>query len=63
MKTLEEKKSSGEWLEDEEFEGLCILDPDGWDRKNFDKSWNEKITKRNFIARIMKSTIKEGQMA
>ncbi len=33
-----------------------ILDPDGWDRKNYDKSWGEPITYDEFKERAMLST-------
>ena len=44
------------------FKKICndkikILDPDGWDRKNFEKSWNEKISKHEFLIRLGKSTV------
>jgi hypothetical protein len=35
-----------------------ILDPDGWDRMNFQKSFHEElITKSEFTNRLMKSTL------
>lgn len=34
-----------------------ILDPDGWDRKNFDESWSEPITRAEFERRAMASTV------
>ena len=38
--------------------GVEILDPDGWDRKNWDYSWClEKITKREFERRFAHSTV------
>lgn len=41
---------------------LCkiqILDPDGWNRKNFDYSWKEELINRNeFEKRMFHSTIK-----
>lgn len=34
-----------------------VLDPDGWDRKNFDYSWNEElITLGEYKERLSKST-------
>jgi len=49
------EKVSSEWIK----EYACkILDPDGWDRKNFDYSFNkEKITRREFERRLIGSTI------
>lgn len=50
-------KSSPEWLDILGMSVSTILDPDGWDRKNFEKSWNEKITKEEFLKRYQKSTV------
>ena len=48
-------KTSEEWSKDCEF---TILDPDGWDRKNFDYSWSkELISKSEFDKRVMVSTV------
>lgn len=49
-------KNSDEWLK-ELFPDCQVLDPDGWDRKNFDISWAEKITKKEFSKRFMYSTV------
>jgi hypothetical protein len=52
-------KTSKEWYElvPKEHE-LIILDPDGWDRKNYDYSYNEElITKEEFKKRVSSSTI------
>ena len=49
-------KSAEEWLATEEYSGLIVMDPDGWDRQNFEESWAEKITKDEFHARLMLST-------
>jgi len=48
------KKTSEQWQQDYDY---IVLDPDGWDRKNFDYSWNmELITIQEFIRRAMSST-------
>jgi len=51
----ENLKTSNDWQK------ICkalILDPDGWDRKNFDYSWNkELITREEFENRMISSTI------
>lgn len=36
--------------------GIQILDPDGWDRKNYQVSWYEPITRDEFIERAKMST-------
>lgn len=51
------EKSSAEWFTDPDFEGLYVLDPDGWDRQNFIESWNEKINRDQFENRLHRSTV------
>lgn len=54
-------KTSEEWLE-LKFPDVRILDPDGWDRKNFDYSFNiEKIDFIEFQQRLAKSTCEKGR--
>lgn len=48
-------KSSKEW-ELIYAEEVSIIDADGWDRNDFDKSWNELITENEFNKRICSST-------
>ena len=49
------KKVSSEWIKEVGYE---VRDPDGWDRKNYDYSFNkEKITKEEFDKRLMESTL------
>lgn len=36
--------------------GTIVMDPDGWDRQNFKKSWGEKISLEEFSVRTAKST-------
>lgn len=51
------KKTSAEWIKEV---GYVVLDPDGWDRTNFDYSWNkEKITMVEFQRRLSLSTVKK----
>jgi len=49
------KKVSSKWIK----EYNCkIFDPDGWDRTNYDYSFNkEKITRKEFENRLIFSTI------
>jgi hypothetical protein len=51
-----ETKSSEDWLLEPEFRGIEILDPDGWDRKDFESSWEELITKKEMHRRLKNST-------
>jgi hypothetical protein len=48
------KKTSEQWQQDSDY---IVLDPDGWDRKNFDFSWNELITWEEFNRRMALSTV------
>jgi len=49
-----DKMSSNYW---KDYYPYGITDPDGWDRSNFDESWNEQITWTEFCSRADKSTI------
>jgi hypothetical protein len=50
------KKPSSEWIKEVGYE---VLDPDGWDRSNFQYSWyEENITHQEFQRRLMISTVK-----
>lgn len=53
------KKTSREWEKSAPDEWqLIILDPDGWDRKNFQYSFDEElITHSEFMNRVFTSTI------
>lgn len=53
---MEEKKTSKQW-ESESY--IKIIDPDGWDRTNFEYSFNEElITYDEFNNRRLRSTIR-----
>ena len=50
-------KSSDSWQK--EFPNVKILDPDGWDRKNFQYSWFEElISYDEYIRRTVRSTVR-----
>lgn len=51
-------RTPDEWLATDEFAGWVVLDPDGWDRLNFEKSWAERIDHATFTARLVRSTCK-----
>lgn len=38
--------------------GVEVIDPDGWDRSSLDESWMEPITLDEFVARVMRSTVR-----
>lgn len=51
------KKTSEEWSKSGILKGSTILDPDGWDRRNFEYSWyQELITEKEFQHRASYST-------
>jgi len=51
----EELKTSEEWQK--QFPNTKVLDPDGWDRKNYQYSWfEEKITLTEYTTRLYKSS-------
>lgn len=37
--------------------GIIVMDPDGWDRQNFEVSWSEPITIAEFKHRVWMSTV------
>jgi hypothetical protein len=52
----EELKTSEEWQK--QFSNTKVLDPDGWDRKNYKYSWfEEKITLAEYNTRLYGSTV------
>lgn len=54
---MEEKeiKTSEQWIKNCE---ITVLNPDGWDRRNFNFSWyEEKITIEEFQRRLTTSTV------
>ena len=53
---MSEVKSSRDWLNEPEFKDLVIMDPDGWDRKNYRSSMDEMITRDEFVRRMARST-------
>ena len=50
-------KSSHDWLKEPKYKNLTILDPDGWNRSDYENSMNELITQGEFNTRVMRSTI------
>ena len=54
-----ETKTSKEWYDSlYPNKELIIYDPDGWDRSNYDYSFNkEQITEQEFNKRILNSTV------
>lgn len=52
------KRTPEEWLETTLYQNIEVLDPDGWDRSDFERSWAEPITRGEFERRLMLSTCK-----
>lgn len=58
-KTKPTQQTSEYWSKTEDFQRYQVLDPDGWDRKNFQFSWFEElVTKEEFQKRLFESTLK-----
>jgi hypothetical protein len=52
------KYTSSHWLNTDEYKKIQVIDPDGWDRENWEFSfYKEKITKEEFEKRLILSTI------
>ena len=54
------KKTSAQWhsLLETKYRGSYVMDPDGWDRKNYDYSfYQEQITEEEFWKRFFRSTV------
>lgn len=50
------KKTSSEWIKEVGYE---VIDPDGWNRSDFQNSWYEEmITYQEFQIRLLGSTLK-----
>lgn len=56
LEVHEDLRTPDEWLEDDDFKGIIVMDPDGWDRSNYEESWAEKITRDEFGNRMGRST-------
>ena len=52
------KKSSTGWLKYFNISQKDILDPDGWNRRDFGVSWTERIDLAEFQRRLRVSTVK-----
>lgn len=53
-----ELKTSIRWLqEDDEFENIRIIEPDGW--RDYEDFYSREISKEEFIMRLAKSYFKE----
>lgn len=55
-KGVKMKKTSEQWQQEKS--KIFVLDPDGWDRKNFQYSWFEElITESEYDRRVCSSTV------
>ena len=51
---MSDLKLPAEW---EVIDDVAVMDPDGWDRKNYDESWNTPICREEWILRMRQSTV------
>ena len=52
-----QRKTSKNWLKLDKYKGIIIIDPDGWNRQNYDYSFDEqRITQKEFERRLSYST-------
>jgi hypothetical protein len=59
IKTKKELLKTSEQWQKKFKKKILVLDPDGWDRQNFERSWKkEKIALAEFKRRCEKSTLK-----
>jgi hypothetical protein len=56
MTDVSEKLCAEDWLKKPQYEGITVLDADGWDRKNYAASWAELIDENEFEVRLTSST-------
>jgi hypothetical protein len=50
--------TSDQWLQQPAYQRFTVLDPDGWDRLNYEFSFlQELITEAEFNARLVGSTV------
>lgn len=62
QRPIEEKKASRDWHKILHTDTI-ILDPDGWDRKNYEFSFNEElISKEEFERRLFYSTVDKRKL-
>ena len=54
---MDERKTPDEWLKTEYFAGIQVLDPDGWDRKNFTEDWVRPLTLQEMNDKVVRSTL------
>lgn len=65
----DERKTPEEWCaeykaeivvpgKDAVFCEVEILDPDGWDRSNFEEDWQKSLTLEEFVQKLYASTIR-----
>jgi hypothetical protein len=52
------KLSPDQWLMySEDFDGITVMDPDGWDRKNYAEDWAKLLTKEEMHRKVSISTV------
>lgn len=51
------KRQPEDWMMQPEFAGVTILDPDGWDRTNWEESWSIALTLEEMQTRVSRCTV------
>lgn len=54
------KKTPAEWCHET---GVIVHDPDGWDRRNFEKDWSIPLTWEEFSYKALMSTVEDPRRA
>lgn len=49
-------KTPDEWLAMPKNIGIVVLDPDGWDIRNFEEDWEKPISEKEFEGKLCAST-------
>lgn len=52
------KLTPTEWI-NRKYPGLVVLDPDGWDRSNYEEDWARPITEQEFEDKLSVSTVND----
>lgn len=52
-----DRRTPDEWLKDPQLHGLRVIDPDGWDRKNYADDWAKPLTLSEMWEKVNISTV------
>ena len=51
------KLNSYDWLSRPKYTHMIVMDPDGWDRMNYEESMKEELTEEEFLKRLNSSSV------